>query len=158
MRIISDTSSILNLAIINRLDLLRRQFDRILIPPTVLAELRPESELSGTAAIREAVCAGWIRATKLQDERLAHVLALELDGGEAAVIALALELGIGRILLDERDGRTTRRKRWAYSLSACWASCCEPNETAPWTRSRPRCRRCGTKPGFSLRPTYTQSC
>jgi predicted nucleic acid-binding protein len=31
---------------------------------------------------------------------------LELDDGEAAAIALALELDIRQILMDERDGRT----------------------------------------------------
>jgi len=34
---------------------------------------------------------------------------LELDAGESATIALALELGASRILLDETDGRTVAK-------------------------------------------------
>lgn len=40
MRAVSNTSPLLNLAIIGHLDLLRSQFDEVLIPPGVLKELR----------------------------------------------------------------------------------------------------------------------
>ncbi len=46
MGVVSNTSPILNLAIINQLQLLRQQFSEVLIPPAVLAELklRPNSQ------------------------------------------------------------------------------------------------------------------
>jgi predicted nucleic acid-binding protein len=116
MPVISNTSPILNLSIIHRLDLFRRQFDQVLIPHAVLTELQPESELAGTAATREAVRAGWIRVIELQNDRLMHVLALELDDGEAAAIALALELGIEHILMDERDGRAKAKALGLHSV------------------------------------------
>ena len=47
MPIVSNTSPVLNLALIGMLDLLRQQFDRILIPPAVLTELRIDTELPG---------------------------------------------------------------------------------------------------------------
>jgi predicted nucleic acid-binding protein len=47
MPVVSNTSPILNLAIIGRLDLLRQQFSEVLIPPMVLQELKVDTELPG---------------------------------------------------------------------------------------------------------------
>jgi predicted nucleic acid-binding protein len=105
MAVVSNTSPILNLAIIGRLEFLQQQFREVLIPPAVLSELKLNSAFPGTPDVRQALEAGWINVRKLQDDRLARVLALELDVGEAEAIALALELGVAQILLDERDGR-----------------------------------------------------
>jgi predicted nucleic acid-binding protein len=105
MPVVSNTSPVLNLAIIDRLELLRRQFVDVLIPPAVLAELMADSELPGADTIRQALQAGWLRVAELRDARVAQTLALELDQGEAAAIALALELTVEIIVLDERDGR-----------------------------------------------------
>lgn len=105
MPAVSNTSPILNLAIIHRLDLLQNQFGQLLIPSAVLDELRAETALPGTEAIRQGIQDGWIREMPIQDPHLQNALALELDQGEAAAIALALESGITKILLDERDGR-----------------------------------------------------
>lgn len=92
MPIVSNTSPILNLAIIHQLDLLRQQFARILIPPAVLAELRVETDFPGAQAVRQAIQDRWLGVVELKNVHLAHALALELDGGEAAAIALAIEL------------------------------------------------------------------
>jgi predicted nucleic acid-binding protein len=42
---------------------------------------------------------------QVKDAHLVQAIALELDEGEAAAIALALELGTPRILMDEHHGR-----------------------------------------------------
>ena len=55
MHIISNTSPILNLAVIGRLSLLRRQFGEILIPQAVFEELRTGEDLPGSQAMRKAV-------------------------------------------------------------------------------------------------------
>lgn len=105
MPVVSNTSPILNLAIVKQLDLLRQQFTEVLIPPEVWAELQPDSVAPGVEAIRQALADKWLRVHELKDARLAQALMLELDRGEAAAIALALELSANQILLDERDGR-----------------------------------------------------
>jgi predicted nucleic acid-binding protein len=46
---------------------------------------------------------------ELKDIRLKRALRFEMDEGEAAAIALALELGFQQILMDERDGRVKAR-------------------------------------------------
>lgn len=105
MPTVSNTSPILNLAIINRLNLLQQQFVELFIPPAVQQELKPASEFPGANSIQQALQAGWLQVVELKDVKLAQTLMLELDQGEAATIALALELGLRQILMDERDGR-----------------------------------------------------
>ncbi len=106
MPVVSNTSPILNLAIIGRLDLLRMQFDVVLIPAQVRAELKLDTEFAGVAVMRRAMEDGWLREVQFKDADLYRVLSLELDAGESAAIALAMEQKIGTILLDESDGRS----------------------------------------------------
>ncbi len=105
MPIISNTSPLLNLAIIDHLHLLPQQFDRVLIPPIVLEELKPDTGYPGVERIEQALREEWLQVVELKDNNLAQALMLELDEGEAAAIALALEQKYSRILMDERDGR-----------------------------------------------------
>lgn len=105
MPVISNTSPILNLAIIDHLHLLKQQFDEVLIPSEVVAELKLDSDYLGVGPVQDALRAQWLQVVELTNQKLAHALKLELDQGEAAAIALALELDHEQILLDERDGR-----------------------------------------------------
>lgn len=105
MPAVSNTSPILNLAIVGQLDLLRQQFGQIQIPPAVLDELKIAEGRPGSQPIQTAVATGWIQVQLVNNQSLVHLLRQTLDGGEAEAIALALELHADRILLDERDGR-----------------------------------------------------
>jgi predicted nucleic acid-binding protein len=105
MPVVSNTSPILNLAVIDQLDQLRRQFGEVLIPEAVLSELGLDAHLPGTKAIQAALEAGWLRVVDSHSPALTRALTQELDCGEAAAIALALEIGAEPILIDERDGR-----------------------------------------------------
>ncbi|MBC8264909.1 MAG: DUF3368 domain-containing protein [Anaerolineales bacterium] len=113
MPVVSDTSPVLNLAIVGHLSLLRQQFGRIWIPPAVIEELRvkdtkgheKEEDLPGSRAVREAIGADWLRVEEVEDHTLVKILRRDLDGGEAEAIALALQMKANRVLLDEREGR-----------------------------------------------------
>jgi len=105
MQVVSDTSPVLNLAIIGRLELLLEQFGKILIPSAVLAELRSGENLPGSQAIREALESGWIEIREAKDAVLIQVLQRELDKGEAEAVALALQLKANWTILDEREAR-----------------------------------------------------
>ena len=54
MPIVSNTSPLLNLAIVDHLSLMHEQFGEILIPQAVFEELRVEEGLPGSQSIREA--------------------------------------------------------------------------------------------------------
>ncbi|MBN4001493.1 MAG: DUF3368 domain-containing protein [Nostoc sp. LPT] len=105
MPVVSNTSPILNLAIIDRLILLHQQFDEILIPIAVLNELKISEQRPGSQAIREAISAGWIQSREVTNEPLVQLLKQTLDKGESEAIALAVELKADLTLLDEREGR-----------------------------------------------------
>lgn len=105
MPVVSNTSPILNLAIIDQLHLLCQQFGEVLIPEEVLRELGLDMHFPGTETIQAALEAGWLRVMEIHNLPLSRALMLELDRGEAAAITLALDIGAEPILIDERDGR-----------------------------------------------------
>lgn len=105
MPVVSNTSPILNLAIVNQLERLRQQFSNIQIPNAVLDELRIEEERPGSQAIRIAVASGWIQVHRVQNTALVQLLQQTLDRGESEAIALAIDLNADWTLLDEREGR-----------------------------------------------------
>jgi predicted nucleic acid-binding protein len=105
MPVVSNTSPILNLAIVGQLDLLRQQFGQIQIPPAVLDELKIAEARPGSQAVQVAITAGWIQVQPVSNQSFVQLLRQTQDGGEAEAISLALELQAERILLDERDGR-----------------------------------------------------
>ena len=105
MVVASNTSPICNLAIIGRFDLLRAQFQDIVIPGAVRSELDRLPQADAAREIQEAFRAGWIKVHTLGDDKVARLLKATLDPGEAEAIALALEIAADLVLLDERDGR-----------------------------------------------------
>jgi len=105
MPVVSNTSPILNLAVIGKLSLLHDQFGEVLIPNAVLEELRIQEDLPGCQAIRGALKDEWLRIKEVSDQSLVRVLERELDNGEAAAIALAVQVNAKWILLDEKEGR-----------------------------------------------------
>ncbi len=92
MPVVSNTSPILNLAIVNQLALLHQQFGEILVPNAVLDELKISEERPGSQTIREAISSGWIRSRDVRNEPLTQLLKQSLERGEAEAIALAIEL------------------------------------------------------------------
>ncbi|MFM6189358.1 DUF3368 domain-containing protein [Planktothrix sp.] len=105
MHVVSNTSPILNLAIVDQLTLLHQQFGQILIPNAVLHELKFDEQRPGSQAIREAIVAGWIQIREVTNQPLSQLLKQTLDQGESEAIALAIELKANWLLIDEREGR-----------------------------------------------------
>lgn len=110
MLVASNTSPICNLAIIGRLDLLRSQYQEILIPSAVRKELDRLPHASAAREVQEAHSAGWIKTHVLRDDKVARLLKATLDPGEAEAVALALERSVDLILLDERDARVAAER------------------------------------------------
>ena len=105
---VSNTSPLLNLAIIGRLEIVRAQFERVFIPPAVMEECCLEEGRPGSSALRQAA-EEWIIVVSPSDEALVRTLRQDLDQGESEAIALAVEKEASRILLDEREGRRRAR-------------------------------------------------
>ena len=79
MRVVSNTSPILNLAVINQLDLLKAQFGTVYVPAAVLDELRLDEGLPGVPSIRQALDEGWLQVHPVADHGLVRSLTRDLD-------------------------------------------------------------------------------
>ncbi len=97
MIVVSDTSPILNLSVIGRLDLLRSLYHELVIPPAVAIELHRNGIDHPTLE--------WLPLREPTDGELVKRLERRLDPGESEAIVIALELGADRILIDERRAR-----------------------------------------------------
>lgn len=87
--IVSNTSPIINLACIGRLDLLPCLFGEIVIPDAVFHEIAVVvPNAPGASDVRTAP---WIRRHAVANQPLVASLRLQLDSGEAEVMACAME-------------------------------------------------------------------
>jgi predicted nucleic acid-binding protein len=106
--VVADTSPINYLVQIDRIDLLPRLYDCIMVPQGVLVELAHDGAPS--AVRRWAISRpDWVdvRHTDFSpDPELAF-----LDRGEREAIQIALELHADRLLIDERRGRIEAERR-----------------------------------------------
>ena len=90
MKAVSNSSPLINLARIGKLNLLPRIFGRIIIPNAVWQEVAVEDQdYPGADEIRQAK---WIQRAAVSNRQLVHSLRQELDAGEAEVIASAVEI------------------------------------------------------------------
>ena len=109
MCVISNTSPLLNLAIVEHLFLLPQQFGQVYIPSAVLTELKINNDLPGSRALQVALDEGWLIPKTVKSSALVSLLRRELHQGESEAIALAVELSADKILLDEKEARQIAR-------------------------------------------------
>lgn len=104
MIVVSDTTPLIGLASIGRLELLQTLFREVYIPQAVFDETvtfgREESK-----AKEEVSIADWIHIVEVKDRLAVNVLLDEMDLGEVETIILASEMNADWVLMDERKGR-----------------------------------------------------
>lgn len=103
MIVVSDTSALSNLALVEHLWLLQDIYQTVIIPDVVAGELAA----ARAPTISDILQLSWIQTKSLTRLQIADQLQQErgLDAGEASAIALALELQADDLLIDERLGR-----------------------------------------------------
>jgi hypothetical protein len=104
MRVVSNTSPLSNLAVIGKIGLLQKIYPKVLIPPAVHDELICFQKIQST--ISNLVETGWLEVQVSKSVQLTQILNQLLDPGEAAAIALAVDIRADRLLIDERIGRS----------------------------------------------------
>lgn len=105
MIVISDTTPIIALIKINRIDLLEKLFDEVLIPEAVFDELTTNSFFANETAIVKS--STFLKKTSVQNKKSLQILqaASGLDDGESQAIILADELKSDVLIIDEKKGR-----------------------------------------------------
>ena len=93
------------LALIERLHLVETQIDDGVVPTTVWDELTAGSD--GSDRIEAFRDRGGVRVVSPEPTDLRTEFERELDRGEAAAIAYAIDIDAERVLINEREGRAT---------------------------------------------------
>ena len=103
---ICDSSTLIHLAKIGRLHLLREFHKRIFIAPAVWREVVQEGrDWPGSSEVKQGRQAGWIEVIDPANQTLIHFLRKDLHEGESETIALAVEVKPEVVFLDESDAR-----------------------------------------------------
>lgn len=106
--VVSDTSPLLNLALIDRLELIRRQFSAVTVPNQVWNELMAgERGVDDLRALRDE---GVLSVVTVEQDPLFVEFTNELDIGESAALAYAVNHDAALVLLDEREAREAAKR------------------------------------------------
>jgi uncharacterized protein len=106
--VVSNSTPLIYLAKVGRLDLLRKIFKIVFIPPEVNNEVVDKGELLGEQdayIVEKAISEGWLKvlsAPKIE-------VPMKLHEGEIAALSLAKKLNLTTILLDEVSARSAAR-------------------------------------------------
>jgi uncharacterized protein len=103
MKVVSNTSPLLNLATIGQLNLLRDLYGQVILSPAVYHEIVVAG--AGQPGAQEVEASDWLDVRPVSNQSLVTALQVDVDIGEASAMVLALELKADLLLLDERKGR-----------------------------------------------------
>jgi len=100
MKVISNSSPLIFLSAVGLLDLLKKEFEEILVPEAVFKEVT-SNNLKGSNEVKNA---GWIKVQKLANKKPLSFYPV-LDEGEEKAIILAIEQKADLLLIDDLAGR-----------------------------------------------------
>lgn len=103
MDIIVNATPLINFASINRLDILKSLFSKIIVPSQVWEEVVTKASEYETSKVIKS--ADFITVKKAKDEILYKTLLMDINKGEAEAIVLALETKAELVILDEKEAR-----------------------------------------------------
>ena len=101
MKVVSNSSPLIVLTKINRIDLLKHLFTAVCISEEVYREVYK---------IKKGHCPRWIKVVKVKGRMAVDALDAIVDKGEAETIILAKEMNIKQVLMDDRKGVNLARK------------------------------------------------
>jgi len=96
--VVSNTSTLTNLAVIGRLELVREQLCNVVVPESVWREMLALPHPNGRSALLSAETEGWLHvATLINLSMSANLRLAGLDQGESEAISLAVETSASRV-------------------------------------------------------------
>lgn len=101
LKVVSNTTPVLSLLKIGRLEILRELYGEILVPQAVFEEIEAGKN---KLFYQDLSLISWVKIEEVQNKNsLAYFL--DLDKGEAEAIALAVETNADLLIIDEKLGR-----------------------------------------------------
>lgn len=107
--VVSDTSPVRYLVLVNEADLLQKLYGRILIPQAVYAELQ-QAHTPDLVRLWIQSAPAWVEVVSTNDVSSLNLVSSSLDEGERQAIALAFDLKADLLLMDERAGIEEARR------------------------------------------------
>ena len=110
MIVVADTTPIITLMKLNRLDLLEKLFGTVVVPNAVYEELISNSKY--LAEVQVIVECPFLKRLEVFERQSIKILreVVGLDAGESEAIALAEEKGADLLIIDERKGRRVAKQ------------------------------------------------
>lgn len=107
IKVVCNTSPIIGLSVINKLNLLWEIFGEVIIPQAVYDDITGSSKnhLYGYHELNQAVHSNHIKVYKVVNETLVSELYGKLHKGELETIVAAKELKISDVIIDEKAAR-----------------------------------------------------
>ena len=103
---VSNSSPLIGLSRVGRLEVLPALYDPVWIPPAVQREVVSAGQSrAGSPEVAAAIAAGWLQVVEPSDAALLARLRVDLDPGESEAIALALTTRPDVLVIDENKGR-----------------------------------------------------
>lgn len=100
-KIVSNTTPIISLLKLSRLDILKELYSEISIPVAVFQEIEAGKNKEYYQDLSKT---NWINIHEIQDKQALKYF-IDLDAGEAESIILATEIGADLVIIDEKLGR-----------------------------------------------------
>ncbi len=114
MIVVADSTIVIRLGRVGRLELLRQLYSSVTIPPRVWEEVTVDGRgQPGANALIEAHQAGWIMVTPPANPTDVDTLLQRhggLDRGEAEAMVIAIDHNPSLLLIDENQGYTTAKR------------------------------------------------
>lgn len=107
--VVVDSSVLITLAAGEQFHLLRELYTTVYVPPEVWNEVTAAPILFGTKDTHQARDAGWLMVRSPASLAAVRALPFNLQSGEIAALALALELAGALLLVDDAQGRRAAR-------------------------------------------------
>jgi len=98
-----NTSPLVFLGSLERLELLRREGREVCIPRAVAEEVAEKPDAAAHAV--QAACGTWMQVRNVADHTAVDLVQATLHRGEAEAIVLAKELQAERLVMDDQDAR-----------------------------------------------------
>lgn len=108
MKVVLNASPLIYLGKKRRTGLLRLVFEKVLVPVEVEKEIMKLDDSPEAIQLRDAIQEGWIEVERPSENKKKQIAKLfgEIDEGEAAVIALAVEGHGENVVIDAAEART----------------------------------------------------